>query len=399
MKLDTRTVAALKLDGRSDVIHFDDALPGFGFRLRQGAGGKLLRSWVAQYRRAGATRRVLLGNADVVGAEAARQAAKKVLAQVALGGDPQAAKADRRDKDRVTLRTLVDEYLAAKQVRPKTRREITRYLTDPGYFRALHRLPIDTVSRKDVVAQLVRIGRERSAITAKMARSALSAFFVWAIQMGLTEANPVIGTPSTELVARDRVLGDHELRRIWEVCGDDDFGRVVRLMILTGCRRSEAGGIAWPELDLERGTWTIPKERSKNGRTHALPLMPMAWDLICAVPQRMDRDQLFGERHSGGFSTWVAGKARLDAKAKLREPFVLHDIRRSVATRMADLGIAPHVIEQILNHHSGHRNGVAGIYNRSSYDREVRTALALWADHINSLVGGGGRKVVALQQK
>jgi Arm DNA-binding domain len=134
MKLDSKSVAGLKFDGRRDVIHFDDQLPGFGYRLRQGAGGTLLRSWVAQYRRAGATRRVLLGSADVLSPEAARQAAKKVLAKVALGGDPQADRADRRTKDRVTLRGVVDEYLATKQVRPKTLHEITRYLTDPGYL-------------------------------------------------------------------------------------------------------------------------------------------------------------------------------------------------------------------------------------------------------------------------
>src|SRR4029077_4229470 len=112
MKLESKSVAALKLDGKTDMIHFDDALPGFGYRLRQGAGGRVLRSWVVQYRRAGGSRRVLLGNADVLSAEQARKEAKTVLAQVALGSDPQGDKADRRGKDKLSLRSVIDEYLA-----------------------------------------------------------------------------------------------------------------------------------------------------------------------------------------------------------------------------------------------------------------------------------------------
>ena len=397
MKLDAKAVAALTLDGKRDAIHFDDQLPGFGFRLRQGAGGKVLRSWIAQYRRAGATRRVLIGAGDVLSAEQARAAARKILAKVALGEDPQAAKADRRGKDRLTLRAVVDDYLAAKNVRPKTRKEITRYLTDPGYFKPLHGMPIDTVKRRDVASQLLAIGRQRGDKTASFARAALSAFFVWCMQQGLVEANPVIGTTRTEIKPRERVLDNSELTTIWKASGDDDFGRIVRLAILLAARRTEIGGMAWSEIDFERGTWTIPKERSKNGRAHTLPLMPAALEIISAVPQRVSRDQLFGERHAAGFSVWAFRKKQLDQRCGITEPWVLHDIRRSAATGMADIGIAPHIIEQILNHQSGHKSGVAGIYNRSSYEREVRSALAAWADHVRALVAGGARKVIRLR--
>src|SRR5262252_1590197 len=111
MKFDTKALAALELDGRSDAIFFDDQLPGFGYRLRQGSGGKLLRGFVAQYRHAGGTRRVLLGSADVLSLEKARQAAKKLLAQATLGEDPQAERTERRDKDRMTMRLVIAEYL------------------------------------------------------------------------------------------------------------------------------------------------------------------------------------------------------------------------------------------------------------------------------------------------
>jgi hypothetical protein len=128
MKLDAKSVAALDLGGKTDLIVFDDELKGFGYRLRSAAGGKVLRSWLVQYRRAGATRRLLLGAANVLTAEAARTAAKKALARVALGEDPQADRADRRNKDRLTrFDAMVKEYLAWKEakVRASSFREIT----------------------------------------------------------------------------------------------------------------------------------------------------------------------------------------------------------------------------------------------------------------------------------
>jgi integrase len=393
MKLSAKTVAALELDGKRDVIHFDDLMSGFGYRLRAGAGGKVLRSWVVQYRRGGASRRLLLGSAEVLSAEQARSMAKKALGLIANGEDPAADRADRRAKDKLTLRSVIDEYLAAKQVRPRTLAEIRRYLT--VYCRPLHGMPVDAVTRKDIATRLVAIGREHGSITLARARAALSAFFTWAMQMGIVEANPVLGTAKPQdTTPRDRVLSDAELAAIWRACGDDDFGRIVRLLICMPCRRSEIGGLSWSELKLEAGTWTLPAERSKNGKAHTLPLLPMALAIIKAVPRMATRDHLFGVR-ANGFTPWEDAKAALGARSRVTG-WVLHDIRRTVATRMADLGIAPHVIEQVLNHVSGHKAGVAGIYNRSSYDREVRAALALWQDHVRTLVEGGESKILPL---
>jgi hypothetical protein len=116
-------------------------------------------------------------------------------------------------------------------------------------------------------------------------------------------------------------------------------------------------------------------------------------DVLGSVPRMVSRDQLFGSRGPGGHSHWADGKRDLDKRSGVTG-WVIHDIRRTVATRLADLGTAPHVIEQILNHVSGHKGGVAGIYNRSSYDREVKTALALWSDHVRALVEGGERRLL-----
>jgi integrase len=396
MRLDAKSIAALKLADKTDAIFFDDDLPGFGYRLRLGSGGKLRRSWVAQYKRAGATRRLLLGAGEVLSAEQARQAAKKVLAKVALGEDPQADRIDRRGKDRLSLRSVVEEYLAAKQqqVRPRTLVEVRRYLTARPYFGPLHGVAIDTVNRRDIATRLVAITREHGSVTAVRARTTLSALFVWAMTMGIVEANPVIGTiKPQDNQTRERVLGDDELVRIWCSCVGD-FGRIVKLLILTGCRRSEIGDMTWTELDLERGLFTIPASRSKNGRTHTLPLTPLMLTIIKDVPRMATRDQLFGQR-SHGFTRWHKSKAELDARSGVRD-WTVHDLRRTTATKLADLGVQPHIIEQVLNHQSGHKAGPAGIYNRSSYEREVKAALALWHDHLRSIVEGGKRKIVSM---
>src|SRR5262245_29413712 len=292
MRLDAKTVAALQLDGKTDAIFFDDAMPGFGFRLRLGSGGKLLRSWVVQYRRAGASRRVLLGSAEVLTADRARAAAKEVLAKVALRQDPAADRANRHAKDKLTFARAVADYLEGKRrhVRPNTFAETKRYLTG-GYFKPLHTMPLDTITRQDVALRIKTIERESGAATAGLARGKLSAFFVSAMQDGLVEVNPTIGVrkPVTNR-PRERVLSDQELAAIWTGCGDDHFGKVVRLMILTACRREEIGGMRWPELDLDKETWTLPAARAKNRRAHTLPLLPMMRAILDDVPRLVSRE-------------------------------------------------------------------------------------------------------------
>jgi integrase len=400
MKLTAKTTAAAKLpQGKADVIHFDDALPGFGLRIRS-SGGALRRSWVVQYRRAGATRRLLLGSAEVLNADRARAAAKEILAKVALGEDPQADRQARRERDEHTLRAVAADYLAArvKVVRPNTYRELERYLTGP-YFKPLHGMAIDVITRRDVAARIAKIVAESGSIIAARARGALSAFYAWALGHGLCEINPVIGTlKPQDAVPRSRVLTDSELAAIWRACGDDAFATTIKLLILTGARRSEVGGLSWSEINLATGTWTLPAARSKNRRAHTVPLPQRALDIIASIPRMVDRDQLFGERSARGFTKWDAAKHKLDARLGDKvAAWTLHDLRRTAATRMADIGVQPHVIEAALNHVSGHKAGVAGIYNRSSYEREVRAALALWANHVATIVEGGEKKILPLR--
>jgi integrase len=193
-------------------------------------------------------------------------------------------------------------------------------------------------------------------------------------------------------------LNDNELTAIWHACKDDDFGRIVRLLILTACRREEIGGLRWSEIDWENGAITLPKERVKNKHGHVLPLTPLALEIIHSIPEQVGRNHLFGDRSETGFTTWYVAKHDLENRLGKIAPWNLHDIRRSVATWMAENNIEPHVIEAILNHHSGHRSGVAGVYNRAKYARQMRTALTVWSDHLQSLIEGGARKVLTFPQ-
>jgi integrase len=400
MDLTAKTIAGLTLpEGKSDFIIWDDRLPGFGYRLRAGAGGKTLASWVVQYRFAGRSRRVLIGNAAIMNAADARDKARKLLGKVANGEYPQANKSERRARDAVSFASTVKEYLAAKQaeVKPKTFRDISRYLTDRRYFGGFNSLALDTVKRKDIAARLVVIAREAGATTAVKCKMAISAFYAWAMASGLADENPVVGCRVKEPAPRDRVLTNAELAAVWNAAdaADDEFGHIVTLLILTGQRRSEVSGMRWSELDQKAGTWTLPAERSKNNREHKLPLPAEAWRIIGAIARMAGRDHLFGARSSIGFNGFDASKKALDAALGDKvKPWRLHDIRRSVATGMADIGVLPHIVEEILNHQSGHRRGVAGTYNRSTYPNEVRAALAMWADHVISMAEGRGRKVL-----
>jgi integrase len=398
VKINSRTVAALKLPtGKSDHIGWDAELIGFGVRVRRGADGQVRRSFIAQYRHGKQTRRIKLDAGNALTAEQARTAAKAILAKVALGEDPQAERHGRRDAR--SLRSVVDEFLTAKRatVRPTTFRGLHAYLTG-GYFRPLHTTTIDQISRADVAARLVAITREHSANTAMHCRGKLGALFAWAVQMGLVDTNPVIGTIRPEgSKARERLLTDAELAKIWAACGDDDHGKIVRLAALLGQRRGEIGGMCWSEVDLGHSTWTIPSSRAKNGRSHTLPLPPLAMQIIESVPRMVGRDYLFGVRAEGGFVRWSQAKAALDDRAGIADTWVLHDLRRATATGLANLGVAPHVVEAILNHQTGTRNAIARTYNKSNYENETRAAMVLWSDHIGALTSGGPRKIAIVR--
>jgi integrase len=271
---------------------------------------------------------------------------------------------------------IVERYLLVAKAH-QTRRtypDTERYLRVA--WRSLHPMPVDQIQRRHVASMLPKAG-------ARNARAALSACFNWAIREGLADANPVAGTNRPTVRSRDRILTDAELAAIWHACRNDDFGRIVRLLLLTGQRRDEVGAMAWAELRAhpEPGVWVIPGARTKNKRAHEVPLTSA---MLRLLPERR------GEFVFGRFKSWSHAKAALDRRSV--GDWRLHDLRRTAATRMADLGVQPHIIEAVLNHVSGSKAGVSGIYNRSTYSGEKRRALELWSAHVLALAATAALK-------
>src|SRR5262249_30266028 len=308
-----------------------------------------------------------------------------------------------RLKQAHTLKSIAENYLAIRktELRPASYRVTKLYLLGSAYFGPLHTTTVGEITRADVAARLQAITRNSGLVTASRARSALSSLFSWAMGEGLCESNPVIGTNRPpDAAPRERVLSDTEIAAIWAAAGDDEYGKIIKLQLILAARRSEIGGLRWSEIDRDKGLWTLPKERSKNRRALVLPLPTFAISIIDSVPCIVGRDHLFGARSPTGFCEWSRSKQELDARLTDRvAQWRLHDLRRSAATKMADLGVQPHVIECILGHYGGFRSGITSVYNKSPYMNEMRAALTLWADHVRSIVEGGERKIVAMHRQ
>jgi len=383
MRLTTSTIAKLTLpDGVSERIFWDDDLPGFGLRLR--AGGS--QTFVAQYDFGRKTRRMSLGSSKLLGLSAARASARDILARVRLGEDPQAAKAQARVAASETFSKYIGEYLTWKepQVRPSTFREVERYLT--RHATPWHARQLASITALDAAELVKAIAAKHGASTANRARVSISPYFAWHIASGRLLSNPLAFTPAApENGPRNRVLSDAELAAVWRACGDDHFGSIVRLLMTTAARRSEIGGLSWD--DYSDGLITIAAERTKNGRAHEIPLSTLARDILERQPRRNSTPYVFG-RVGTPFSGWSLCKAELDKKLAgvVTVPWTLHDLRRSTATGLGELRVLPHVIESVLNHVSGFRAGVAGIYNHASYREQKAEALQRWADHLATII-------------
>jgi integrase len=377
VRLTDSTVAALEVpEGRAELIAFDDALPGFGVRLRRGGS----RRFVFQYRVNGASRRVTFKEANV---KRARAAAQILAAKVTLGGDPALEKESAHDAAGDTFKRCLDRYLARPQGRRRERtlQEIKRHLE--RNLQPLHRLHIKKIDRRRVADELARLTKEIGAVQTNRTRSSLSAFLNWCIGEGYCDVNAAAQTNKHEEVARSRVLSDAELRTIWRALPEDsDYSDLIRLLILTGQRLREVANLTWSEVDLDNATITLPPSRTKNHKQHIVPLSAPALNILKGRGQ--DRDLVFG-RGIRGFQGFSKAKRLLDERAKLKAPWVVHDIRRSVATGLAKL-VAPHIVESVLGHTGGFMAGVAGVYNVHAYEAEKRDALDLWGRHVSGLV-------------
>jgi integrase len=373
-------------NGRVEI--WDGRVPAFGIRVAP-TGSK---SFVLLYRHKGRPRRMTIGRYPVVSLAEARRRAIQALGEVAWGVDPQTQKTFKTHGTRFdeTVDMFVRTY-CSQHNRKSTQRETERLLKARFVSRWGAR-DLREIGKADVLKIIDATLQDGAPSAANHALATVRLFFNWCCDRGLVEINPCdrLKAPAKK-VARDRVLSDGELAKIWAAACTIGypFGTIAQLLLLTAQRRNEVTSMRWTDLDFEAALWSIPATLTKNGAPHVVPLVPEVLHILKRVP-RIDSDMLFPSRAGEGrsFSGFSKAKERLAALSAVDE-FTLHDLRRTVATRLASLGAAPHVIERLLNHVTGILGGVAGVYNRFKYHDEVRAALVQWTSHMRQLAGPG----------
>lgn len=414
-----RTVDAAKA-GAKDAFVWDDDVPGFGLKVTP-AGGRI---YVFQYRlggRGGTTRRYTIGKHGAFTPEQARRRAKDLAGLVHQGTDPidsersdHAAKETAKRKlaeqariesdlvfEKIAERWL--EYYEADGRRPSSV-AMAKLVVNSHLLPALKGKVVPNLAASDFKAVIDAIpAKQRGMRRAVYAYS--STFLSWAVDEGHITDKPLAGVRKPAAPeSRDRVLSEDELAAIWSATTrvNAPFGAFFRLLILTAQRRSEVAGLDWNELSRKAAIWSLPSERAKNGIAHDVPLVP---DVVAELDALAGGDKW----PKKGFVFTTTGKTAISgiSKAKLAldrivarrgwtdgategeeepiAPWRIHDLRRTAATGFQSLGVRFEVTEAVLNHLSGARAGVAGIYQRHEWKDEKRSALDAWARHVQAL--------------
>jgi integrase len=351
-----------------------DILVGNGlYKVIQKSG---FESWAVRYRSPvnGRQVKVTLGNCVNVTPKDARKRAQTILGQVASGVDPVSAQRDAKGE---LWEAVVERYL--RQCREHNRKSTVYASTRILMGLDWHGRRVGTIKWCEIAAVLDVIKARGAPIMANRTFDVLRHMFNFAVEHELLRANPCDRhrAPSKEL-SRDRVLSDPELAKIWVAADNYPYGLMVRMLMLTGQRRDEVRRAVWDEF--QEDVWHLPAKRTKNGRAHDVPLSSQVVEVLAGIP-RFD-EHLFIHSSGGSLSRH---KIKLDAACGV-EGWTIHDLRRTMASGMARLGVPIHVIEKCINHVSGTLSGVAGVYNRYSYEKEKRGAMQKWGDHIASLV-------------
>ena len=378
--------------GRKEL--WDTQLEGFGVRVSESG----LKAFFVVYRDvAGVKRRQGLGTYPDTSLADARDAAYQVKRAIDKGEKPAVVvEAERNEVERkAAVRAsksfvdAVDDYLsifAAEHNRPSTQNE-KRWLLRNTCGRRWKDKAVGEIGKQDVVKLLDEYVKAGKGSGANHILSRLRTFFEWCIERELVAVNPCdkLRKPA-RVKSRERVLTADELALLWHAsaAATYPYGAIVRLLLLTGQRRGEVVGLRWSEIDDTAKTWTLPKERTKNGTEHRLPVSDLVLSIIEELPMLNDVLAFPARGNSETtFSGFSKCKAELDNLSGVKD-WTLHDLRRTAATGMAKLGTAPHVVEAILNHLSGTFAGVAGVYNRHDYEPEMRVALDQWSRHVAS---------------
>jgi integrase len=404
------------------VTIWDVNLPGFGLRI----SAKGRRSWIAMYRVAGGkevmetigTMALLPSLADARDrARRSMDQARQDIHPVQARKQAQVAAAASAAEQAFTLDKLVEDFIRKHH---RNSRASTIYAVRRLCRRALPYIgsyPVRQITKAQILAMVnnladTRLNTWRGNSTAGALSEAsgvlrhLRSCFRWAVDEDHIDADPTAGVrdPSgNKKRERERTLNEPEIIVLWKVCDEIGYpwGPLIQLLLLTGQREREVGDMPWHELDLERRVWSLPGERAKNGRAHDIHLSQLAMEVIGRIPLFAGQDCVFSVNGKKPVQSYADAKVRIDRRlAELLgsvTAWTYHDIRRSTATGMADLGIAHHVVDRVLNHVSGAISGIAAIYNRSQYLPERKAALDAWGRYVESLIGRGAGNVVPLR--
>ena len=407
-KISKSVVDSVQPDKR-DILLRDPELKGFGLKVSP-SGGK---SYFLEFRMGGRGApkgRISIGkHGSPWTPDKARDRAKELLELVRRGINPVVEKEERnRLAVDLAFRKYADLFIDryAKHQQARSWQQAQRLL-DRDIKPVLKDRPIHEISRREIKRLLEDIA-DRAPALARYAHATLRKLFRWAVDRGDIELSPMAEmAPPAPAISRDRVLSDDEVSEVWWASLEltFPFGPMVRLLIATGQRRNEVSSIRWQDIDLEAKLWTIPAENAKNGKAHLVPLNALAVEVLKSLPIEGAKPKSFvftttGETAPSG---WSKAKARLDKQilerrknkakengqdpetAESLEPWKLHDLRRTMATGMQKLGIRLEVTEAVLNHVSGSRAGIVGIYQRHSWSEEKRTALKAWSKAIRQM--------------
>lgn len=408
-RLTKQVVEGLPIEAGARSVLWDIETTGFGVRAT-GAG----RTYFVRYRagtgRAASRKDFTIGKHGAPWtADSARKQARIILGKVADGQDPQAEKVAARAPTNGTrfedVATLFLDRHVRRKLRPSTISDyesvVLKRLIPEWQGRE-----VTDIGRSDIHALLDPI-EDRTPVMARLTFAVTRRLFGFALERDLIGDNPCAGLKGPSVPkARDRVLSDDEVRLVWEQAAamGFPFSQAFRILLLTGQRRSEVGGMKWSELDLDAGEWTIPAERAKNGRAHLVDLAPAVIDEINSIPKI--GEHVLGVAGRSPLQGWSKAKRNLDARltevtiemgASAPLPWRIHDLRRTAATGMAGLGFGPHVVERVLNHVSGAQGGLVGVYQRHEYRNERKAALMAWASRVTSSPASTGGNIVDLQ--
>jgi integrase len=380
-KLRSMTDAAvlrLKAPAQGQIDYFDSSFPGLV--LRVSCGGR--KTWCYCYRFDGKPRRMTLDLYPAMRVSAAHDAWRQARDSVAAGFDP----AKPAPAPAVDFGSIFEEWMRRDQEQHRSARDTRKRIEREVLSLWAHR-KIDDIGRRDVLDALDRVVDRGHVISANRLHTHLHRMFQWSIERGILDKNPVTGLPKPgEETRRDRVLSDSELVKVWKAAErlGYPYGPCLQLLVLTGARRQEIAELRWSEI--ADGSINLSGTRTKNGEAHVIPLSSFGRSILESTPRK--GAFVFTIVGSHGLRHWTRAKADLDDYAAVTEPYVVHDLRRTVATGLQKLGVRLEVTESVLGHTSGSRGGIVGIYQRHDYADEKRSALEAWGARVTALIEG-----------